>query len=96
MHVSTDEMISRGSCSCQLCNSSQKRPALRIKGNLPRLRINLLELELMRGNWFAALVEDEETRAGGPLVDRPDKNILRATHDEVFQRIHKTRQRISL
>ncbi len=54
------------------------------------MRINLLELELVRGDWFSALVEDEEARAGGALVYGPDENVRSTTHcDDFFQQIHK-------
>lgn len=37
--------------------------------DLPRLRVDLLELELVSRDNFTALVKDQEARAGGALVN---------------------------
>lgn len=41
--------------------------------NLPRLRIVLLELDLVKGNDFTSSVEDKEAGAGGTLINGTDK-----------------------
>lgn len=41
--------------------------------SLPRARIDLLELKLMQRYNFAILVEDEESSAGGALINGTNK-----------------------
>ena len=50
---------------------------------LPRVRIDLGELQLMRGDDFASFVEDQEPGASRTLINRSDKSLLRAIHFEV-------------
>jgi len=42
----------------------------------PRLRIDLLEFDLMRSYGFSVSVEDEEAGTGGSLIDRTYKDFL--------------------
>lgn len=44
--------------------------------HLPRMWIVLLELDLMLGDGVTALVENEEPRAGGAVVDGTDKRLV--------------------
>lgn len=37
--------------------------------DLPRMRVDLAELDLVRRYGFAIMIKDEESRGGGALVD---------------------------
>src|ERR1700730_10282753 len=81
MHFSTEEMISRGSCSCQLKAYKQVIALCsRCNGDIPGLRIDLLELDLMRSDWLSTPIEDQEPRTCRSLVDRANKTFLCAAH----------------
>ena len=41
----------------------------------PRVRIDLLELHLMRGHWSTCAIEDEESGARCSLIDRTNEPI---------------------
>ena len=43
---------------------------------IPRMRVHLLELDLVRGYWVALDVENEEAGTGGAIVDRAHEDIL--------------------
>ena len=51
------------------------KKALRTKIHLPGLRTYLLKLNLMLSDGLPQTVEDQETRAGGSLIDRANKVI---------------------
>jgi hypothetical protein len=44
--------------------------------NLPRLRIDLLEFDLMRCYGFSISIEDEKSRTSSTLVNRTNKDFL--------------------
>jgi hypothetical protein len=72
MQVSTEVTISMGLCSCQLNVVSGPNVgfgAIRLDWNLPRIRVDLAELDLMRCYWLALAVEYQESGAGRTLID---------------------------
>ena len=63
------------------------KKALRTKIHLPGLRTYLPKLNLMLSDRLAQTIEDQETRAGGPLIDRANKVIAELRflfHDSVY------------
>lgn len=58
-----------------VCSLRRRRGVLEVA--LPRLGIHLLEFDLMRNYRRPPTIEDEETRAGGSLVDRSNIPLLR-------------------
>lgn len=70
MHVSTEETISSGSCSCHLIADGQLLHQWQCVGQYsPRVRVDLLELKLMCDDDLSAGVENQKPRAGGALVN---------------------------
>lgn len=54
--------------------------------HLPRMRVDLGKLKLMRGDDLSSFVEDQESGTCRSLVDRSDKGLLGAVHFEVCSR----------
>lgn len=82
-------MISSGSCSCHLFCVSKRSPLpskrRRVSEYSPRLRVDLFELDLVRGYGLPVAIEDQETCTGCSLVNRTDKDLsssrCRCRHD---------------
>ena len=67
------------SSACNIASLRHVR-GLRLQGvNLPRLGVDLLELQLVRSDDFTTDIEDQEPRRGGSLVNGADKGCGR--HD---------------
>jgi len=49
---------------------------------LPWVRVDLAEFFLMDGHGLACFVEDEEPRAGGPLIYTADELLVGRSHRE--------------
>lgn len=67
MQVSTDVIISRASCSCQLFWLGLGFERYRL--HLPRMRVDLAELDLVGCNWFAVVVKNQESGTCCTLID---------------------------
>lgn len=81
MHSSTELSSSSGSCSCHLRGllaalSFYKCEARKREMSLPRLRVEVVELNLVVGDRLAFGIEDEEARGSGALVN--------AAHEPAF------------
>jgi hypothetical protein len=53
--------------------------------DLPGLRIDLFELELMGCNRLSCFIEDQEPGAGGSLVNGTNEGFLYAAHFEIIK-----------
>ncbi len=53
---------------------------------IPRVRVHLLELNLMRGNWITLDIKDEEAGAGGAIVDSTDEAFVTCLSQKFSER----------
>lgn len=46
-----------------------------LQAHLPRMWVDLVKLDLMRGDGFTITIEDQKPGASCPLIDRPNEHL---------------------